>query len=95
MARQASSQAVSHQVVRLGRGRHGSPAAGVDAAGAYAAHAACSDDDDAHAQALLFLDELIAMGDDPSTHLLPLRFDVADVVPAPELMDKPAVSAAG
>lgn len=35
------------------------------------------------------------MGDDRSDRLLPLRFDVADVVPAPELMDKPTVSAAG
>ncbi len=71
------------------------PAEDPDAAGAYAAYAACGDDADAHARALLFVDELIAMGDDASTHLLPLRFDVADVVPAPELIERPAISAAG
>ena len=50
-------------------------------AGAYAAHALCGAAGDAPAHALAFLDELIALGDDPRTRLLPSRFDVADVVP--------------
>ncbi len=58
------------------------PAEVPEAAGRYAAYAATLDRRDRHDVALSFLDELIALGDDPREHLLPARFDAFDVAPA-------------